>query len=163
MSIFVTWRKVEELIPLCGFELLTLVSKLYKEGLEVEAKAAVLGNQYTKSDSLLRKASVLSDQKMPDEKTEGLFVFTTKVVAIDKESFKKKGDEIAKEYTELQQKRNSIMKQIKDAARELEMKHNIECQAQLSQYNAEVKEFESMIQGVRLELLQELSSLKIVI
>lgn len=160
---FCNMEKIEDLIPLCDFELLRLVSHLYKEGLEVEAKAAVLGNQYTKKNSLLRRASVLSDEKMPDEKTDGLFVFTTRVVAIDKESFKKKGEEIAKEYTELQQRRNSIMKQIKDAARELELKYNHEYQAHLSRYHAEVKEFESMVQGVRLELLQELSSLKIAI
>jgi hypothetical protein len=52
---------------------------------------------------------------------------------------------------------------ITTSARELELKYNHEYQAHLSRYHAEVKEFESIVQGVRLELLQELSSLKIAI
>ena len=158
---FCNCQKIKELIPLCGIELLNLISKIYKEGLKVEAEAAVLGNQYTKSNSLLRRSSTLMDKKLLDQETAGVIVYTTKVVAIDKESFEKKEKEIAAEYTKLQQARNSIMKQIKDAARELEILNNKEYQAQLSKYNAEVKEFESMVQGIRLELLQELSSLKI--
>ena len=68
---------------------------------------------------------------------------------------------LAANYTKLQQERNSIMKQIKDAARELEVKNMKEYQAQFSQYNADQKEFVAMIEGIRLELLQEAASLKI--
>jgi len=152
---------VERLLLLSNTKLLEAVGHLFKKGLEIEAKAAVLGNQYTKPDKLIRTISTLSNKQLPVKETANILVYTEKIVAVDKEAFKAYEESLASSYTELQKERNYIVKQIKDAAREIESQYNKEYQAQLNQYNADKKEFESMIEGVRLELLQEAASLKI--
>lgn len=158
---FCNEEKIEDLLQYAGTELVAITALLFKKGLSIEAKAAVLGNQYTKPDKLIRKVSTLSNKQLPDKESGGMLVYTYKIVAVDKEAFKAYESILAADYTKLQQERNLIVKQIKDAARELEVKNMKEYQALLNQYYADRKEFESMIEGVRLELLQEAASLKI--
>lgn len=158
---FCNEEKIEDLLQYAGTELIAITALLFKKGLSIEAKAAVLGNQYTKPDKLIRKVSTLSNKQLPDKESGGILVYTYKIVAVDKEAFKVYESTLAADYTKLQQDRNLIVKQIKDAARELEVKNMKEYQALLNQYHADRKEFESMIEGVRLELLQEVASLKI--
>ena len=158
---FCNEEKIEDLLQYAGTELVAATTPLFKKGLAIESSAAVLGNQYTKPGNLIRKVSTLSNKQLPDKEAGGMLVYTYKIVAVDKEAFKEYEKTLAAKYTKLQQERNSIVKQIKDAARELEVKNMKEYQALLSQYHADKKEFESMIEGVRLELLQEAASLKI--
>lgn len=158
---FCNEEKIEDLLQYADTELVTATISLFKKGLPIEARAAVLGNQYTKTEKLIRKVSTLSDKQLPDKEPGGMLVCTYKIVAVDKTAFKEYEKTLAANYTKLQQERNSIMKQIKDAARELEVENMKEYQAQLNQFNADQKEFVAMIEKVRLELLQEAASLKI--
>ncbi len=98
---------------------------------------------------------------MADKTPRGILECKYKIIEVDKVAFKENEKTLAANYTKLQQERNSIMKQIKDAARELEVKNMKEYQAQLNQFNTDQKEFVAMIERVRLELLQEAASLKI--
>lgn len=160
---------LEQLFIHASQELIEKISTLYFKGLEIEAKAAAYGKQVTEKDCMLRqisKAPQILERNV--QNNNSMLVYETPVLYIDKEEFEKLEAKILAEYTEFQMERNSIMKQIKDIARELQRQYDVEYSNALTAYSQEyTKHTQQLNAGVALceakktELLQEVAALKI--
>lgn len=161
--------KVEELFLYANSDLFNLIKEYYNKGLEVEAQASVYGKYVVNSDSILR--TIIKSKDIANKKTTNATNFiieTYDKLNINLEEFKELEEKLMETYTEYQKQRNSIVKNIKDKARELESRYNTEYLQELSEYNKKkleysnkYSEYEASLNSIRNELLQEASSLKI--
>lgn len=153
---------VEILIQFANKELLNKIKDNIFNALEVEASAAVYGNQYANKDCLLRKiASSKNTLASKEIKLDNLLVIEDSEIAIDKNLFTVLEQEISEKYTELQKKRNNYIALIKNAARELQTKYDQEYEIELEKYHASKAQFQVEIQKLKSELFKELASLKV--
>ena len=161
--------KVEELFQYANIDLFNLIKEYYNKGLEVEAQASVYGKYVVNSDSILR--TIVKSKDIANKKTTNATNFiieTYDKLNINLGEFKELEEKLMETYTEYQKQRNSIVKNIKDKARELESRYNTEYLQELSEYNKKkleysnkCSEYEARLNSIRNELLQEASSLKI--
>lgn len=159
---YLTIEKIEELFEYANSDLFELIKDKLEEGLEVESVAALYGKLFNQSQSVLKKI-VNSKNSLPtiESKTENMITNTRFELKIDKESFLKKMNETEEKYNLFQNKRNAIVKFIKDKARELQQKFDSEYQNALKKFNADMEVFNKLGESNRLILLQELSDLRI--
>jgi len=162
-------EKIEELFEFAGSKLIEKIGKFYFNGLEIEAKAAAYGKQVTEKDCLIRKISKRERRgSVTTDKTNSMIVYETPVLGVDKDEFAQLEAEIMKNYETFQIERNSIMKQIKDIARETQRQCDVEYSNALTQYNQEYEIYSqklevaySQCETIKTELLQEVTALKI--
>lgn len=164
ITAFCNFDRIEDLLRTSSLELVNELAPLFREGLILEAKAAVLGNQYTINNSLLRtisKAPQIIEGKTIE--LANMVIYEKQVLNINKDEFAEVEKSISKEYESLQNQRNYIVKQIKDAARALDLKYTQEYQKENQQYIADFKDFNTKIDILRTELLQEAAGLRILL
>lgn len=160
---------IESLFAHASHALIYQVSSLYQEGMRIESQAGILGNQLTKEATMLRKImNAPAVLKGKQDANQSIIVEYTKVLAVDKEEFKSLYEEMMDNYTNLQMRRNSIVKQIKDAARKLQSQYDNEYSVASKAYNeayrayvADVQQFDAECEKIRTSLLQEVADLKI--
>lgn len=158
----------EELFRQASMELLNKIGGFMKDAIALEGAAAVYGKQ-VHNDSFIRKMmNAPKTKETTTKETSTIIVYSTPVLGYEKEEFTELEKQLVAQYTELQQKRNSIFKQIKDIARTLQLEYDEEYKAEVenwrklqSEYLSAMTAYSAEINKLRTELLQEIASFKV--
>jgi len=168
---FLTFEKVDDVLNNMSMELTEKVTlKTVRTLLTEDSKAAAIGKHGIHPGSFLRDLSnAVPSRRLPDSTNQSIIIERTEVLFYKKEDFADKTLELEKAYETHQQQRNSILKQIFDAARELQQEFNKETQVALAQqkkeiaeYQSALKEYSAEVETLRGELIKEIADLRII-
>lgn len=157
--------RIEELLLHATAELLNALPKEVcpRQALYEESAASVYGNQLTLSDCFIRTL-MEAKETLPGRESELTGVgwqIEQSTLSIKKDDFVEKQIELEEAYKKHQQAQNGFAKLIKDKARELQIKFQQEYNDAIMRYNEELQEYRNQIAKLRLELVQEVSELKV--
>lgn len=160
---------IEGLLNDVNLELVKLNGDDIKKALEIEAMAAVYGNQVNTSKAFLLQLNKANSTIGEPEKTitDNYVLIETKVLAYDKDEFNPLFEELMKTYTEYQKQRNFYMAKFKNIIRDTQRNYDELYSNELqrintleNEYRNNFNELSAKIEAIRTVLLKELSDLK---
>lgn len=146
-------ESVEKIVELLSTESINqLDANLIREGLQIEAAAAVIGKQLAPEAFLRQLLEAKPSLKPVDITTPFALITRTPVIAYTPEQvseFKQFYDDLQADYKATQGKLNGIKKQLKDAIRSIDSANKAVYKQQYDEYSTAVAEESRRVQSVR--------------